>query len=104
MLNRFDLNKYFKGVLSCATLGVGKDKPFIYEKAIELLNLPSTECCVVEDSFVAIESAKLTGAKTIGVFDKYAFNQERLKSSSDYYMPEGSNLTSLIDVIKVKND
>ena len=104
MLERFDLKKYFKGVLSCSTFGVGKDKPFIYEKALETLNLPSSEVCVVEDSFVAIESAKLTGVKTIGVYDKHAFNQERLKQSSDYYMPEGENLSSLISVIKVKND
>ena len=100
----FDLRKYFVGVLSCATYGVGKDKPFIYEKALETLSLPSSEVCVVEDSFVAIESAKLTGAKTIGVFDKHAFNQERLKASSDYYMPEGENLSRLIKVITVKND
>ncbi len=101
MLERYNLSKYFKGVLSCAALGVGKDKPYIYEKAIELLNLPASDCVVVEDSFIAIESAKLTGAKTIGVFDKYAFNHERLKASSDYYIDNGENILKIKGIIEL---
>ena len=99
MLKRYDLKKYFSGILSCSTLGVGKDKPDIYYKAIEILGLEANECCVVEDSFVAIESAKLTGAKTIGVYDKFAFNHARLQTSSDYYINDNENLLKIKEII-----
>ena len=104
ILSRLGIDSCFSRIFTSKEVGAGKRFPLIYEKALETLSLPSSEVCVVEDSFVAIESAKLTGAKTIGVFDKHAFNQERLKASSDYYMPEGENLSSLIKVITVKND
>ena len=52
------LTKYFDLVLSCADMGVGKDKPDIYHKAIKELNVNIAESCVFEDSFVAIVTAK----------------------------------------------
>ena len=53
-----DLLKYFDFVISCADIGVGKDKPDIYIKAMKLLELQAEDICVFEDSFVAIETAR----------------------------------------------
>ncbi len=96
-----DLLKYFDIILSCADIGVGKDKPDIYVKAMTEMNIPYSELCVFEDSFVALETAKSVGFNTVGIYDKYNFEQERLKAASDIYLSDGERLDSLIDVIKV---
>lgn len=90
-----DLEKYFDVVLSCADIGKGKDKPDIYIKAIEELKMTKDDVCVFEDSYVAIETAKSIGVKTIGIFDKNNYGQDRLKASSDFYLDEGLSLSVL---------
>lgn len=92
---------YFSAVLSCADIGVGKDKPDIYIKAMDIMGLSADELCVFEDSFVALETAKAAGFNTVGLYDKYNFEQERLRRASDIYLGEGETLESLIDVIDV---
>ena len=96
-----DLLKYFDVIISCADIGVGKDKPDIYVKAMTEMNISCDELCVFEDSFVALETAKSVGFNTVGIYDKYNFEQERLKAASDIYLGDGKRLDSLIDVIKV---
>ena len=96
-----DLLKYFDVILSCADIGVGKDKPDIYVKAMTEMNISCDELCVFEDSFVALETARSVGFNTVGIYDKYNFEQERLKAASDIYLGDGKRLDSLIDVIKV---
>ena len=95
-LEHHGLAKYFSTVLSCVDIGVGKDKPDIYLEASRLMGLDTSDICVFEDSYIAIQTAKKVGFKTIGLFDKYNFEQERLKNSSDIYMSEGQTLDSLI--------
>ena len=94
-----DLLKYFDFVISCADIGVGKDKPDIYIKAMKLLELQAEDICVFEDSYVALETAKGVGFKTVGVFDRYNFGQDRLRASSDYYLGEGVPLDTALSVI-----
>ena len=93
------LSAYFDTVLSCADMGVGKDRPDIYLKAMRLLGLPAGEICVFEDSFVALETAKRAGFQTVGVFDRYNFGQERLKAAADLYLNERQTLDALIATI-----
>ena len=94
-----DLLKYFDLVLSCADIGVGKDKPDIYIKAKCFMDLPPEDVCVFEDSYVALETAKKAGFQTVGVFDRYNFEQERLKKASDIYLDEHQSLDCLISTI-----
>jgi len=94
-----DLLKYFDLVLSCADIGVGKDKPDIYIKARCLMDLPQEEVCVFEDSYVALETAKKAGFQTVGIFDRYNFEQERLKKASDIYLDEHQSLECMISMI-----
>ena len=91
---------YFCDVLSCADIGVGKDKPDIYLRALDSLGLPREEVCVFEDSFVALETAKKAGFRTVGVYEKYNFNQERVKAASDIYLDEQGTLADLIPMIE----
>ena len=90
------LDAYFDTVLSCADIGVGKDRPDIYLIALDRMGLSANEVCVFEDSYVAIETAKAAGFQTVGIYDRYNFNQERLKQASDLYLEEGAELDTLI--------
>ncbi len=99
-LEHYGLAKYFEVVLSCAELGVGKDKPDIYLEAARLMGEKICDICVFEDSYVALETAKKAGFQTVGVFDKYNFEQERLKNASDIYLDEHRTLDALLEVIQ----
>lgn len=98
-----DLLKYFDLVLSCADIGVGKDKPDIYNKASCLMDLPKEDICVFEDSYVALETAKKAGFQTVGIFDRYSFEWERLKAASDIYLDEQKTFDQLIPMIQAPN-
>lgn len=95
-----DLEKYFSFIITCADVGKGKDNPDIYIKAIEKLGLKKDEVCVFEDSYVALETAKKLGTKTIGIFDKFNYGQDRLKLASNYYLGEGKSLSVLKEVVE----
>ena len=95
------LEKYFDTVLSCADLGSDKTKPDIYLEAMKQLGENADDICVFEDSCVALETAKRVGFKTIGIFDKYNFGQDRLKAASDFYLEEGISLAKLIDEVEI---
>ena len=99
-LDRLDLRKYFDAVLSCDEIGVGKDRPDIYNMAADALGEPHSELCVFEDSFVALETAKNAGFRTVGIFDRYNFEQERLKAASEIYLGEGRSLAELREKIE----
>ncbi len=90
---------YFDYILSCNDIGKSKDKPDIYLLAMEKLGLTKGEVCVVEDSYVAMETAKSIGIFTIGVFDKNNYGQDRLRAASDIYLGEGEPLSELIGKI-----
>ncbi len=90
------LTNYFDLVLSCADIGVGKDQPDIYLSALRSMGLSKEDVCVFEDSYVALETAKKIGLHTVGIFDKYNFEQERLKKASDIYLEQDQTLDSLI--------
>ncbi|MBQ8880113.1 MAG: HAD family phosphatase [Clostridia bacterium] len=94
------LLKYFDHILSCADLGVGKEKPDVYLEALAQMGLPADNVWVVEDSYVALESAKSAGLKTVGVYDKYSYNQDRLRASADVYLGEGHTLAELTKIFE----
>ena len=95
------LYDYFDFVISCSEVGSGKERPDVYFKALELLGSSVEDTCVVEDAYVALETAKSIGLKTVGVFDNdnVAF-QDRVKASSDIYLGEGHGLEELINIIE----
>ena len=99
-LEHHNLKQYFDFVMSCADIGVGKDKPDIYINAMNALGFEKEEICVFEDSFVALETAKGVGFKTVGIFDKYNFEQGRLRKASDIYVGEGQSLAILNEKIE----
>jgi beta-phosphoglucomutase-like phosphatase (HAD superfamily) len=95
-LSLYGMLPYFDTVLSCADIGAGKDKPDIYLMAAKAAGCAPSELCVVEDSCVALETARSAGFRTVGVFDPYSAGQDRLRAAADIYLEEGRTLTDLI--------
>ena len=76
--------------------GNAEFRPDVYLLSMNTLGLPAEEICVFEDSFVALETARGVGFKTVGLYDQYNFDQERLRTASDIYIDEFHSLLDLI--------
>ena len=98
-LDVLDLRKYFDHIMSCADIGVGKDRPDIYLFALDALGTKAEETYIFEDSFVAIETARSIGLNTVGIYDKYNFDHDRLRRSSMIYLGEETDMRELIQIL-----
>ena len=85
-LERLGVRHYFSEIFTCAEVGFGKDKPIIYQKALEHLGTAKEETCVFEDMLFALNTAKTDGFPTVGVYDRHEVHQDKLKELSDYYV------------------
>ena len=85
-LERLGILHYFCGIFTCAEVGYGKDKPIIYQKALEHLGTAKEETFVFEDSLFALETAKIDGFPTVGVYDMHESRQEEMKRLADCYV------------------
>ena len=94
-LDKRGIRKYFKAVLSCSDIGKGKEHPDIFLEALREIGTDIEETFVFEDSYVALETASAAGFKTVGIYDRYAFEQERLKNSATYYIAKDETLMKL---------
>lgn len=96
VINRCNLSKYFSVICSCKDIGVGKDKPDIYYLAVKELGASIEDCCLFEDSLVAIKTGKSIGLKVVGIYDEYNFGHSEMKEISDFYIDENSTILSAI--------
>ena len=85
-LERLGVRHYFSEIFTCAEVGFGKDKPIIYQKALEYLGTAKDETYVFEDMLFALNTAKTDGFPTVGVYDRHEVHQDELKALSDYYI------------------
>ena len=85
-LDRLGILQYFSEIFTCAEVGYGKDKPIIYQKALEHLGTTKNETYVFEDSLFALKTAKADGFTTVGVYDRHENRQDNLKNLADYYI------------------
>lgn len=95
-LDTCDLRKYFVKFFSCAELGLGKDKPDIYNLALDFLGTERAETWVFEDSLVAVTTASKAGFPTVGIFDKYNEGSHTLKELATHFIAEDETLIKLI--------
>ncbi|MBO5199012.1 MAG: HAD family hydrolase [Lachnospiraceae bacterium] len=86
------LEKYFSQLFSCSEIGKGKDDPELYLNALRYLGTPLEETWVFEDSYVAIHTAVQTGMPTVGIYDDYNSDQERIRDEATIYVAKGENL------------
>ena len=85
-LERLGVRHYFSEIFTCAEVGFGKDKPIIYQKALEHLGTEKSDTYVFEDLPFALNTAKTDGFPTVGVYDRHEAHQDELKELSDYYV------------------
>jgi HAD superfamily hydrolase (TIGR01509 family) len=95
-LKRNGIDKYFSEIFTCSEVGVGKDNPTIYKKALEHLETAKTETVIIEDAFFAIKTAKENGFITVGIYDKYEKNQKEIKQTADYYVTSFKELEEIL--------
>lgn len=96
-LEHCKIEKYFSNILSCADIGKGKEEPDIYLKALECLSTTIEETCIFEDSHIAIKTAHNIGIKTVGIYDKYNYGHDEMKSIATMYVDNGETLKKLIN-------
>ena len=91
-----DLEKYFSGVVSCASVGKGKEAPDVFLAARELLGTPMDETWIIEDSVLALDTARKAGFHTVGIYDSHNHDPERVRALSEIYIADGEGLDRLI--------
>ena len=74
---------FFDGIFSCAEIGLSKQSPEIFDRALEFLGTPKDETFVFEDSYHAVATASKAGYNVIAISDKSASNdEEKIKKLS----------------------
>lgn len=95
-LKNCGIDEFFSKIISCANVGKGKEEPDVFLKALEYLGTDIYQTVVVEDSLIAIKTAKKAGFKTIGVYDKNNFGHAEMKKIANEYIDNGESLLKLI--------
>ena len=68
-LTRLGVAQYFSFLLSCETVGTGKNRPEVYWESAKRLGADPAEIAVFEDALYASETAKSAGFYTVAVKD-----------------------------------
>ena len=68
-LTRLGVAHYFSFLLSCETVGAGKDRPDVYWEAARQLGAQAEDIAVFEDALYAAKTAKQAGFYTIAIRD-----------------------------------
>lgn len=80
-LKRTGLSKYFKKIFTCPDVGIGKDKPDIYDIAMKFLGTTKDTTLVFEDALHAVKTASNAGYTVVGLYDNSSKHQwEEIKS------------------------
>ena len=68
-LSRLGVRDYFAFLLSCDSVGVGKDRPDVYHAAARRLGAKPADTAVFEDALFAAKTAKAAGYYVVAVRD-----------------------------------
>lgn len=95
-LKRLGILDLFTNVWSCDDFNTTKTDPQIYISAAEKIGKPIEEILFLDDNYNADMSAKKSGIKVCGVYDKSSEEYtESIKEISDYYIYDFSELLEL---------
>lgn len=87
-LQRNGILEYFSFLLTCTEVGVGKDSPLFFRKALVQLGTDKPNTFVFEDALYALQTAKADGFPVVGVYDPSADGQRAdILRLSDVYLP-----------------
>lgn len=76
VVNKFQLSKYMKFVISGEEVKKGKPDPEIFLAAAKKMNLNPNDCIVIEDATNGVKAAKAAGMKCIGLKNIDSGNQD----------------------------
>lgn len=86
-LRHAGIDGYFRGIVTSAEAGAGKESPEIYERAMRRLRSNKKDTVVFEDALHAIRTAKAAGFRVAAVYDPAAeAEQEEIRRLADYYI------------------
>lgn len=71
-LKHCGIDGFFEKIFTCSEVGCGKEKPLIFEKALEWLKTPRETTWVFEDALYSIRTAKAAGFKIAAIYDEYS--------------------------------
>lgn len=71
-LTRLGVADCFRFLLSCESVGAGKNRPDVYHACAQRLGAKPGEIAVYEDALYALETAKQAGYCTVAVYDDSA--------------------------------
>ena len=71
-LTRLGVRDFFDFLLSCETVGAGKESPLVYCESARRWGASPREIAVYEDAFHAVQTAKEAGFYVVGVYDDSA--------------------------------
>lgn len=92
-LKRNGLMDYFADIITCDDVGKGKDEPYIYLEARDIIGTDTEHTAVFEDAYYAAKTAKDAGFILVGVEDKSAEGQRsEIIKISDVYTKDFKNL------------
>ena len=95
-LKRLDMFDLFDNVWSCEDFATTKADPTIYTQVAKKLGLNVEDILFLDDNLNADLTAKSTGMKVCGVFDKSSIDfVEQMKKSCDYYIYDFNELLEI---------
>ena len=68
-LTRLGVRDYFEFLLSCESVGTGKNRPDVYFAAAERLGAVPENTVVYEDAWYAVRTAKNAGFRVVAIYD-----------------------------------
>ncbi len=87
VLLKHGLYELFDACCSTEEVGKGKDWPDIFLLAARRLCVHPQDCIVLEDTLQGVRSAKKTGMRVFGVYDRYAeADRLRIEQAADGYL------------------
>ena len=90
-LKRCCMQHYFSEIFTCTEVGVGKDQPYFFRKAMGHLGTDRSNTAIVEDAFHAVDTAKSDGFLTVAVYDAHEDKQLEIQEMADLYLPDYQN-------------
>lgn len=96
---RLGIRPYFEHIFTCAQAGAGKQSPAVYHLAAKFLDKKPEELYVFEDALYAIQTAKMAGYHTVGVYDEESKkDQEMIREEADIYMKSFKEADTFFDI------
>ena len=82
VVSKFELQDYFKYIVSGEEVANGKPAPDVYIETAKKLGLSPKDCTVIEDSKNGVLAAKTAGMKCIGFQNSNSGNQDLSKADA----------------------